>query len=472
QSDENSVWYFNYQTGVALFFAALSAIVFGGGLSLVLLSTGYLFEIKVPGIIYADIWIVAWSVLFTVYVLSNISKVYVYKDESCDFPKGISFIANYILAPLMLAYMAVLYAYFFKIVLQWELPKGNLGWMVSSFGIIGIVTKLVAYPIRDKGTRLMALFDKYFYYALVVPALMLFIAIFVRIDEYGVTEQRYAVVLLGIWFALVIAATVFIKDRFHIKYLPMSLAILVLLASYGPLSAIEVSVNSQLARFESLLIKNNLLFNGQVVKSRKKVSFEDRKVLSSIADYLGGNKWRSDKTRSMFNSLLAEEKNKDLSESKKISGTGFIALLGIDHVSKWDARRAEKVNNFSYKNSFDLNQILINVSGFDYVGRHYFYFYSNSDKKKVFTLNRNNKNEDIKVEINENFFSINSKTGGRIEFDLGAFVLDLRERGIRDTSQSNSSELTLNKSSSDGRLKVRLIIEQLNGKIRKKNDVD
>lgn len=473
-SNENSVWYFNYQTGVAMFFGAISAIVFGGGLSLVVLSVGYLFEVEVPDEIYGDIWVVAWGLLFVVYVLSNLSREYDFKDEGCDFPKGISFIANYILSPLMFVYMAVLYIYVFKILMQWELPKGNLGWMISSFGIIGVITKLVSFPIRHKGTWLMALFDRYFYYALIVPVLMLFVAIFIRINDYGVTEQRYAVVLLGVWLLGIIFAATFLKNRFNIKYVPMSLAVLALLASYGPWSAVNVSVNSQLSRFDSLLIKNKLLVDDQVVQATQEVSYEDRANLSSIADYLGGNKWRSRQVRPLFESLLKKEENRDVNILHKISGSAYINLLDLDYVSKWDARRNRKTSttaNFSFTNHYNISKVLVDVSGFDFVGRHTFYLYRKNAKYHGFTFKKNNKREKVEVRFNKGVFSISTVGSKKVDFDLSALVDDLRKRSVRNISESNASEMVLNKTSSDGRLKVRIILEQLTGNVTKKEGV-
>ena len=102
-SDSSSVWYFNYQTGVAIFFAGFAALILGAGLSLILASTGYLFEIKIPQEAYGDVWVMSWGLLFPVYILANISTEFDFEDDSCDFPKGIRFIANYLLAPIMLA---------------------------------------------------------------------------------------------------------------------------------------------------------------------------------------------------------------------------------------------------------------------------------------------------------------------------------------------------------------------------------
>lgn len=472
-SNENSVWYFNYQTGVAMFFGAISAVVFGGGLSLVLLSVDYLFDVKVPSEIYGDVWVIAWGLLFIVYVLSNLSREYDFKDEVCDFPKGISFIANYILSPLMFVYMAVLYIYVFKVLMQWELPKGNLGWMISSFGVIGVITKLVSFPIRHKGTRLMTLFDRYFYYALIVPVLMLFVAIFIRINDYGVTEQRYAVVLLGVWLLGIILAATAIKNNFNIKYVPMSLAVLALLASYGPWSAVNVSVNSQLSRFESLLIKNKLLVGGQVIQATQEVSYEDRASLSSIADYLGGNKWRSGQVRPLFESLLKKEENREVRSSKKISAASYMALLDLDYVSKWDARQKRNTSDsFNFNKHFDFSNALINVSGFDYVARSSLYLYRKNKTRHGFSFIRNNQSEKINVSFNEGVFSLDTRRGSELKVDLNALVMDLRKKGVQNINENNASKMIINKISTDGRLKVRLIFERLSGKVTEKTGVE
>jgi len=104
------------------------------GVSFILLSIRYLFEIKISSDTYRDMWIICWGVFFPIYILSNISRQFDYKNDGCDFPKGVNFIANYILAPLVFVYMAILYTYFIKIIVQWELPRGNLGWLITSFG--------------------------------------------------------------------------------------------------------------------------------------------------------------------------------------------------------------------------------------------------------------------------------------------------------------------------------------------------
>ena len=461
-SDSASVWYFNYQNGVAVFFAGIAAVIMGIGLVLILSSVGYLFEIEIPSEAYGDAWVLSFGVLFPVYILANIAKAFDYENESCDFPKGVSFITNYILVPLMFAYMFILYAYFLKITLQWELPRGNLGWMITTFGSIGIITKLLAYPIRNDGTRFLRLFDRYYYHALIVPILLLAIAIGVRINDYGFTEQRYGVVLLGLWFFSVALLTFIKKDRFHIKHVPMILATLAILASVGPWGAVQVSLNSQANRFEALLSQHQLLQNGQAIKSQNELTFEDRKTLSSVADYLSKQDYRQQRIEPLFKTLMDEAISKDAKSCDNMNGEKFIELLGIDYVDSWESK--ENASNFKYKITSYSENVMVDVSGFDYVADGSFYYYGRDAAKMPSKTHQINGQDDITVDFDGTLFTVKTKTGDSAEFDLRELVTSLREQGITQVSPTEHDKVTLTKDSTDGDFTTRLLLEEIHGK--------
>ena len=91
-----------------------------------------------------------------------------------------------------------------KIGLAGTLPKGTLGSLVVGYLLAGAATLLLAYPIRDSGGALVRLFWRYWVWLSVLPVLLLFLAVYTRIAAYGLTEPRYAVVLIGVW-ALILA---------------------------------------------------------------------------------------------------------------------------------------------------------------------------------------------------------------------------------------------------------------------------
>jgi len=464
-SDAPSVWYFNYQTGVAVFFAGIAAGILGTGISLSLVSVGYLFEIHIPDTLFGDVWTLCMGVFFPIYVLANISREFDFEGESCRFPKGVSFITNYIMVPLMFGYMAILYVYFLKIIVQGELPRGNLGWMISTFGTIGITTKLLVYPIRQSGTRLLVLFDKYYYYALIVPIILLSIAIGVRIHAYGMTEDRYTVVLLGTWFAIVILATFIKKDRFHIKHVPMILAFMAFLASFGPWGAVEVSIYSQVSRFEALLAKNKLLVNGQAVKATEEVPFADRKSMSSIADYLIVNEKRLKRIRPWFEALQ-NDKAKIIS-NRWGGGNQIIELLGLGYVNRWESESENKNGHFSY----DVKSGFKRISGFDFVENDSIYSCGNTGCENTLDLYRNGKKEHVVVRCAKNSIMVRTDSGEEVTLELDDIIQKLRERDYPNSTPVNQDEVTLTQTSKSGHLKVGLVLSNVYGDLKTKDEI-
>jgi len=365
--------------------------------------------------------------------------------------------------------MAILYAYFVRIIVQGELPRGKLTWMIAAFGSVGIVTKLLAYPIRNSGTRLLAWFDRYYYYALLIPIILLGIAIGVRIRDYGVTEQRYTVVLMAVWFTSVALLTMFLQDRFHIKYVPMILALLLLGGSFGPWSAMQVSIRSQAGRLEGLMKKYQLLQNGQLVPGSNNIPFMDRKRMSSILDYLCASDERYERIRPWFSKALARSVEKH--KSKTLSGRcpnggsrNLVKLMGFDYVNHWQTE--DKAGSFSYSNpEYLYNKQLFNVSGFDYIGRGTTYRYSDRTFKHVFQVQRHGKQEKLTLSrVGENLI-VSAGGGDKVIFEIGSLIRQLRKEKISVISPADSDRLTLNAGSTNGRLRARLILEQIQGSL-------
>ncbi|MBI1301067.1 MAG: DUF4153 domain-containing protein [Alphaproteobacteria bacterium] len=109
-------------------------------------------------------------------------------------------------------------------------------------------------------------------------------AIWERVNAYGITEQRYTLILSVLWFAFLAFGN--LKKRLPIRLIPLSLAVLFILSSFGPWGGIAVSTNSQYHQLMKVLNKNNLLVNGKPVKAEADISYEDRVSISSIVQYL------------------------------------------------------------------------------------------------------------------------------------------------------------------------------------------
>ncbi len=334
KSNDLSVWFFNQNIwlGVVISYAAL--LLFAGGLSIALMAIHTLFDIHINHKIYSDIWLFSALILGPVYALSWVPKKFEYSDDDCNAPHGLKFIVNWVSSPMIFIYLLILYAYFGKIVITGEVPNGHLAYMISVFIGAGIVTYLVAHPLRNEGSAQLRLFYKIFFPALIMPIGFHFYAIWERVSAYGFTEQRYMLMLSAVWFAIITIGGIY--KKMPIKFIPMSLAILLALASFGPWGGVSVSGNSQFARLEKLLVKNNLLENGKVIKAKTDLSFDDRSNISSILDYLCKS-YRDGMVEQWFNTK--NTKNWDC-----YGGSNLTKHLGFDYINKYEARKHNDSN--------------------------------------------------------------------------------------------------------------------------------
>src|SRR3546814_11283061 len=93
----------------------------------------------------------------------------------------------------------------------------------------------------------MRQFSKFFFWLMLPLLLLLFVAIWVRTDNYGLTEMRYFIILLAIWLLALCLYFILHKSP-SIQLIPISLFILALLSTYGPQSPFNLSKKSQQAR--------------------------------------------------------------------------------------------------------------------------------------------------------------------------------------------------------------------------------
>lgn len=135
----------------------------------------------------------------------------------------LKFFTQFVLIPLLIIYVVILYLYSIKILINWELPRGWVSYLVLVYSMVRILALLLVHPLRgDDAKSWVRIFGKMFYYTLIPLLVLLFVAIFTRLLEYGFTEARYYVVLLALWLTLVVGYFA-LKKNPGIKFIPISL---------------------------------------------------------------------------------------------------------------------------------------------------------------------------------------------------------------------------------------------------------
>jgi len=253
--------------------------------------------------------------------------------------------------------LVILYAYSLKILINWNLPKGWVSYLVVALSVLGFLIHILINPIqKNSESRIIKRFYPWFYYALLPLIILLFTAIYKRISEYGVTENRYLVLALAFWIFGMTMYVLFSKRK-KLRYFPMSVALLAMFVSFGFWGVFAVSKNSQARQFKKVYEKMEAA--NFKVKATEKQSFESiirylskRNALDKISAVLGYKP-----------SIVFKETNQYLI-ARKLSDTLGIKVVDYDNESKL------LFGNIRRYYSTD-NQDFIDVKGYDYLKQMY-----------------------------------------------------------------------------------------------------
>ncbi|MBM4118909.1 DUF4153 domain-containing protein [bacterium] len=283
---ENAFWQF----GKALFLRLLAGLVFSAvlmlGLSIALLALNKLFGVPMPETVYPRLFMLIIFVFNTWYFLVGVPRAPAALEALADYPPVLRLFAQYILAPLVGIYLALLTAYLAKVLLTTQWPSGWIGWLVSSVGAAGLASLALLQPLALAGKQRWVSVYARVYFILLLPAVaMLLLSAGKRVGQYGLTEPRYILIVLGLWLGVTAAFGALGRLR-SLRPLPFSLGLIALAVSAGPWGAFSLSRASQLGRLEQLLTAGGMLAESRLAPAPAAVAPETQRELSAILYYL------------------------------------------------------------------------------------------------------------------------------------------------------------------------------------------
>ena len=257
----NGFWQYNK----SLFLRAFTTILYTGvlfaGLSGAIAAIQELFDVEFTAKIFAYLWFV---MAFPVSALIFCAGVPLADDidaleSSDDLPSGLRLFVQFVLLPLVVVYLCILYAYMGKIILSWTLPQGWVTILIMVFSVVGMLAMLLVHPFQQLTEHAWIKVITKNYYRSLLPLLVLqYVAIFTRISDYGFTSARWAVVAITAWLTFITVYKVFFKGK-NIILIPYTLCAVAILFLIGPLSHKSISVWSQTAKINRLVKTLNLI---------------------------------------------------------------------------------------------------------------------------------------------------------------------------------------------------------------------
>lgn len=280
-------WEYNKNIFVIWLTGAMYGILIFSGLSVAILAVDQLFGVNIDPKTYAHVFVIVASVFHPLFFMSNHPDKFHLINQDEYFVKLILNLVKYILIPLSMLYIAILYLYGIKILIDWSLPKGWVSSLVIGFSIVGILSYLLNYrlPESESGST-HSWYKKWFFYILSPLVVLLYIAIFKRLNDYGFTPERYFVLLTGLWLSF-ISIYFILSRKDNIKWIPVSLIIFLLTGTYSPIDAFHISGRSQFKRLTSIFNKHKLLQDGKLVSDASGVlNNSEQQTAASIVNLM------------------------------------------------------------------------------------------------------------------------------------------------------------------------------------------
>lgn len=285
-ASEARFWQYNKNLFLNTFLTGVFTVILTSGMMLAILAMDHLFDLNIK----SDYYLYTFSFLSifgscVIFLLFN-AKGLSFLEKGQDYPTILKFFTQYILIPLLIIYAFILYFYGLKILMQWELPRGWVSYLIIAYSLVGILATLLVYPLKENNVRSwVPLFSRIFYYTVLPLLVLLFTAIFTRILQYGYTELRYFVLIIALWLSVIVVYFIFIKNA-HIKFVPLSLFIFGIASLTLPgLNAFSVATRSQKNELMAVLEQQQILKNGEI-NFKKPISGKTAEDISSKLSYL------------------------------------------------------------------------------------------------------------------------------------------------------------------------------------------
>lgn len=318
---QNRFWWVNFQAFATAVIAAAAFLIVALGLAAIERSLGILFGLETGQVFYN--WVLPITGLFftPVYWLSTLPRLSGYRAEELErpdfLPRAFGFLGQFVLVPLLLIYGLILLAYTLQIVVTQKLPEGMIGWMVLGFVTVGAATWLVLHPPFMRSRALARLFRNWWFWLTLIPLALFFIAVWTRVEAYGLTDERMLLTAGGIWATVL--ALAFILGRGDIRLIPALAGAILLLLSVGPWNYANLPLAQQATRLDALLMqpgKGGASFPPEWTP-------EQVAKAASIMDYLGSSPAGDAK--------LAELLQRYGMKSQAVTSASVLEELGYQH---------------------------------------------------------------------------------------------------------------------------------------------
>ena len=348
--------------------------------------------------------------------------------ENYEFPFIFNLLIKFAIIPLIIIYTGVLYIYMARVIISMHLPKGLISHLVLWYTAFSVFIMILITPFTQKD-KFFENFKKYFPYFSIPLIFASLFAVFQRTYQYGITENRYYVLISIFW--LLFCMILYIRNM-NVTGVFISLIICFIISVYTPLSAKNVSNFSQSQRLKRILVKYGALKDGKISKIAQKLTNRQGSQIHTTIQYISDNStiaklnFKNEKGE-IYSTLGDLEKGLDVKESWKEYSI---------YDSEDDDREKDdehKIVTYKIKNSENA-EIISDIAGYDN-------FVSYRKVDNIDPVDQENESEKYKITIKNKIITINSKDGtelAKINYEeaVQQIVSKLKTLKLQDTTDT------------------------------------
>ena len=242
QNDENGFWIFLMKSIKAAVVAIAISVVLLIAIDGLLFGFFNLFDIKVSARPFVYSAIISSCTIFPILFFSGIPSIDDCLQETPALNKFQTSTNKFLFLPVLSLYIVLLYAYIAKIIIQWEMPKGMVSYLVSASMLLMLLRVTLMFPERTTSkpsfeSKLLKILP-----AACIPLVILMsVGIIRRISDYGISEDRYYITAINIFYYIIIAILLIDKIKCKSRVIAIVFCSMFFILTNGPLSAINVT---------------------------------------------------------------------------------------------------------------------------------------------------------------------------------------------------------------------------------------
>ena len=346
---------FGYLVSQGFYTVLLTSVVMAGVCICIAAFTNLIYDFNDSYKLY----LIAATLIYLVIGVNHYLACLPEDGDEVSVPKVYSLVFNKAALAIYLLLLAILYIYLFKSIITMNLPRGRIN-IFASLALLMFCGYYLSVRCEDSPAH-----QSYLRLGgwLMLPVVLIqAVAVYIRIDDLGVTAPRWLSLACDVIALLFIADSLFVH---RVNWLFLAMAAVCLLVTVGPLNCLTISNRWQQQIIENVLKRNNMLDYDNAVIPNSTISYDDQKKLLSAYDYLY---YQEDETLSQRQKYLISK------DPEVLYGFGYEDHNPYVHSKEcwWDAGETAEFDVAGYRTmknvsyyGFEANRQEVIIEGYD-----------------------------------------------------------------------------------------------------------